>query len=170
MTEILKIVLPALLVLVTAYLLIDRLLRNDQKRREHELRKANATTITPVRLRAYERLMLVLERTSPSQLILQTIKPGMTNLELHQQLLHNVREEFGHNLSQQIYVSNELWTAVISARESLIQLINICSSQLQAGNSASELAERIIQLFAQSEETPTEVAKNLIKQEIRTLF
>ena len=108
MTEILKIVLPALLVLVTAYLLIDRLLRNDQKRREHELRKANAATITPVRLRAYERLMLVLERTSPSQLILQTIKPGMTNLELHQQLLHNVREEFGHSLKQQIYVSNEL--------------------------------------------------------------
>lgn len=170
MIEILKIVLPALLVLVTAYLLIDRLLRNDQKRREHELRKANAATITPVRLRAYERLMLVLERTSPSQLILQTIKPGMTNLELHQQLLHNVREEFGHNLSQQIYVSNELWTAVISARESLIQLINICSSQLQAGNSASELAERIIQLFAQSEETPTEIAKNLLKQEIRTFF
>ena len=170
MIEILKIVLPALLVLVTAYLLIDRLLRNDHKRREHELRKANGTTITPVRLRAYERLMLVLERTSPSQIILQTIKPGMTNLELQQQLLHNVREEFGHNLSQQIYVSNELWTAIVSARESLIQLVNICSSQLQAGNNASELAERIIQLFAQSEETPTEIAKNLLKQEIRTFF
>ena len=170
MIEILKIVLPALLVLITAYLLINRLLRNDQKRREHELRKANATTITPVRLRAYERLMLVLERTSPSQMVLQAIKPGMTNFELQQQLLHNVREEFGHNLSQQIYVSNELWTAIISARESLIQLINISATQLQAGNNATELAETVIQLFTQSEQTPTDTAREMLKKEIKTLF
>ncbi len=150
--------------LVTGICLLTDICVIDQKRREHELRKANATTITPVRLRAYERLMLVLERTSPSQLILQTIKPGMTNLELHQQLLHNVREEFGHNLSQQIYVSNELWTAVISARESLIQLINICSSQLQAGNNASELAERIIQLLLKAKKRLQKLPKNLINR------
>lgn len=170
MTEILKIVLPALLVLITAYLLIDKLLRNDEKRRNFELRKGNAATITPIRLRAYERLMLVLERTTPSQMVLQAIKPGMTNLELQQQLLHTVREEFGHNFSQQIYVSNELWSAMVSTRESLTQLINISSSQLSANNNATELAERIIQLFAKSEQTPTETAKDLLKKEIRTFF
>lgn len=170
MLEILKITLPALLVLLTAYLLIHKLLRNDEKCRNFELHKIAASTITPVKLRAYERLTLVLERTSPNLLVLQTLKPGMTNIELQQQLLSAVREEFGHNLSQQIYVSNELWTAVVSTRESIIQLINICASQCAPTANATELGEKVIQLFVQSEQTPTETAIGILKKEIRTFF
>src|SRR5665647_2144419 len=104
--EILKIVLPALRVLLTAYFMMDKLLRNEEKRRNFELRKNNAIAITPIRLRAYERMILVLERTTPSTLIVNIAKPHMTNLELHTQLLASVRQEFAHNLSQQIYVSD----------------------------------------------------------------
>ncbi|MBP6260681.1 MAG: hypothetical protein KA370_04205, partial [Paludibacter sp.] len=108
MIEILKIVLPALLVLLTAYLLIDKLLRNEEQRRNFEIRKKNNSIVTPVRLRAYERLMLVLERTSPNTIVISTIKPGMTSFDLHTQLIENIRNEFSHNSAQQIYVSNEL--------------------------------------------------------------
>jgi len=62
-TDILKITIPALLVLLTAYLLLDKLLRNEDNRRKFELTKSNLTTLVPIRLRAYERLILVLERT-----------------------------------------------------------------------------------------------------------
>lgn len=168
--DILKIVLPALLVLLTAYLLIDKLLRSEEKRRNFELQKNGLSTITPIRLRAYERLMLVLERTTPSTLILSVAKPGMTNQELHSQLLATIRQEFSHNLSQQIYVSDEVWSYIRGTQESLLQLINTCASTCNPTESASGLAELIIQVYGTSEQTPTELAINKLKNEIRRYF
>ncbi len=165
--EILKIVLPALLVLLTAYLLIEKLLRSEEKRRNFELRKDSASVITPIRLRAYERLVLVLERTTPNNLIVGIAKPGMTNMELHTQLLAGVRQEFTHNLSQQIYVSDEVWNYVRNAHESLIRLINTCASKCNPTEPASELAQRIIQTYSQSENTPSEMAIEKLKTEVR---
>jgi hypothetical protein len=168
--DILKIVLPAILVLLTAYLLIDKLLSSEIKRRNFELRKESLATLTPIRLRAYERLTLVLERTTPAAMILNVAKPGMTNMELHTQLLAGIRQEFSHNLSQQIYVSNEIWTCIRSAQESLLRLVNTCASKCNPANSANELAERIIQVYNASDQTPTEVAIDLLKKEVRNYF
>ena len=168
--EILKIVLPALLVLLTAYLLIEKLLRSEEKRRNFELRKDSASAITPIRLRAYERLMLVLERTTPDTLIVSVAKPGMTNMELHTQLLASVRQEFAHNLSQQIYVSDEVWNYMRSAQESLLRLINTCASKCNPTEPASELAQRIIQIYGDSEKTPSEMAMEKLKTEVRKFF
>ena len=168
--DILKIVLPAILVLLTAYLLIDKLLSNEIKRRNFELRKESLTTLTPIRLRAYERLVLVLERTTPATLILNVAKPGMTNMDLHTELLAGIRQEFSHNLSQQIYVSNEIWTCIRSAQESLLRLVNTCASKCNPANTANELAERIIQVYNASDQTPTEVAIDLLKKEVRLYF
>lgn len=170
MLEILKIVLPALLVMLTSYLMIDKLLRNEEKRRNFELAQKNASTVMPIKLRAYERLMLVLERTSPNTIVINTIKPGMTNFELQTQLLASIRQEFAHNVSQQIYISNELWTAIKSTQESLIQLINSCASKTEPNENAASLAELIIQVFASTEKTPTEIATDLLKKEVRTLM
>jgi hypothetical protein len=165
--EILYIVLPALLVLMTAYLLIDKLLRNEEKRRTFELLKESRSTITPIRLRAYERLILVLERTLPSTLILNVVKSDMTNLEFHSQLLAAIRQEFAHNLSQQIYVSDDVWNYFQRAQESLLQLVNTCATHCNPANQATELAEHIIQVYNSSVETPTETAIAKLKEEVR---
>lgn len=165
--EILKIFLPALLVLITAYLMINKLLNNEERRRNFELRKEGLSTITTIRLRAYERLTLVLERTTPSNLILSVAQPEMTNFELHTQLLSRIREEFSHNLSQQIYVSDESWNYIKNAQESLLKLVNTCAAQCNPTESAGILAERIIQIFASSEKTPTELALEKLKNEVR---
>ena len=169
-TDILKIVLPSLIVFLTAYLLIDKLLHNEGKRRMFDLRKESQSILTPIRLRAYERLILVLERTTPATMIVDVAKPGMTNTELHTQLLASIRQEFSHNLSQQIYVSNEIWVCIRSAQESLLRLVNTCAAQFNPENSASELAERIIQVYNSSEQTPTEMAIELLKKEVRQYF
>lgn len=168
--EILSIVLPALLVLLTAYLLIDRLLRNDDNRRNFELRKQNSSTSTPIRLRAYERLILVLERTTPSALILTVAKTGMTNIELQTKLLDSIRQEFSHNVAQQIYVTDETWNYFRIAQESLLQLVNGCAAKCNPAGSASELAENIIQVYSSSDNTPTELAIDKLKREVRLLF
>ncbi|HRU63500.1 MAG TPA: hypothetical protein P5236_03710, partial [Paludibacteraceae bacterium] len=95
--KILEIILPALLVLLTAYLLLDKLLRNEEKKRNFEIFKNNVSIITPIRLRAYERLIILLERTAPNKLILNVLKPNMTSFDLQTELLNTIRQEFAHN-------------------------------------------------------------------------
>lgn len=168
--EALQFILPAILVLATAYLMIDKLLRNEEKRRNFELHKSNTSVITPLRLRAYERLILVLERTSPNSLIVNSTKPSQTNQELQSLLLATVREEFAHNLSQQIYVSDELWEYIRGAQESLLRLINTCAAQCNPAASASNLAELILQVYSASEQTPTEIAQLKLKNEVRSFL
>jgi hypothetical protein len=168
--EILEIILPAILVLLTAYLLIDKLLRNDEKRRKFELYKEGMKTLTPIRLRAYERLILVLERTVPSTLILGIAKPGLTNMQLHTLLLDNIRQEFAHNLSQQVYVSDELWNGIRNAQESLLKLVNTCAAKCNPNESANQLAQLIIEVYGSSENTPSEIAMENLKIEVRRYF
>lgn len=168
--EAVQFILPSILVFLTAYLMIDKLLRNEEKRRNFELHKSNTSVITPLRLRAYERLILVLERTSPNVMIVNSTKPDQTNQELHALLLATVREEFSHNLSQQIYVSDEVWGYIRGAQESLLRLINTCAAQCNPAVSASNLAEIILQVYSSSEQTPTEIAQQKLKNEVRSFL
>jgi hypothetical protein len=107
---------------------------------------------------------------SLNALILNTIKPNMTCIELQMQILETVRNEFAHNAAQQIYVSNELWKIVSATQESVIQLVNGCAGKVQQQSDAAVLAELLISVYASSGTTPTEVAMNLLKNEIRNLF
>lgn len=168
--EILSFILPALLVLLTAYLLLDKLLKNEDKRRVFELKKTNLSTVTPIRLRAYERLTLLLERTHPNSLMVGIITSEMTCIQLHSKLLETIRQEYSHNVSQQVYVSDSLWQSIAAAKESLIQLVNTCAASCEPTAPATALAERIIKVYASADVTPTEVAMQKLKEEIKLYF
>ena len=105
LADILKITIPGLLVLLTALLLLNRMIKNDQEKRKQELILQNSNTVTPLKLQAYERIVLFLERISLESMLLRTSKPGMSAMQLHSALLSTIRSEFEHNLSQQIYMS-----------------------------------------------------------------
>jgi len=168
--EILKIAIPAVIVFLTAYLLLDKMLKNDEKRRTFELQKENNSTLTPIRLRAYERLVLFLERTTPNSLLVSVVKPEMNCMLLHAKLLETIRLEYSHNIAQQVYVSDKVWENIVTAKESLIKLINTCAATCNANEPATVLAEKIIQLYAVNEDTPTETALEALKEEIRKYF
>ncbi len=87
-------------------------------------------TITPIKLQAYERIVLFLERISTESLIMRTVKPGMTAQQLHSALIANIRSEYEHNLSQQIYMSNEAWEMVKNAKGTVIRIINNIATKL----------------------------------------
>ncbi|MDX9747979.1 MAG: hypothetical protein RBT57_05715 [Paludibacter sp.] len=168
--EIFKIVIPAFIVMMTAYLLLDKMLVNEDKRRKAEFLKKNHSVITPVRLRAYERLALLLERTHPSAMMLQVIQPGMTCIEAQSKLLSHIRAEFDHNLSQQIYVSTEVWDAVKATHDNLIKIINTTAQHFQPDEPATKYAEVIIRMYTEPDENPTSVALALLKNETQQLF
>lgn len=168
--EIFKIVIPAFIVMMTAYLLFDKMLVNEDKRRKSEMSKKNHSVVTPVRLRAYERIALLLERTHPSAMMLQVIQPGMTCSEARLKLLEHIRAEFDHNVSQQIYVSDEVWDAVKATHENLIKIINTTSQHFQPEDPAVKMAEVVIRMYAELDENPSSVALSLLKSETQRLF
>lgn len=168
--EILKIVLPAIIVFLTAYFLFRDMLENSQKQREFEFRVKNGKKVTPVRLQAYERLALLLERISPQSMLIRVSPHEISASEYHQQLLSSIRQEFEHNLSQQIYVSPILWETIRGARENLIGIINKSAEEIGNEASALALSKKIIENYIDEENQPVTIAMNELKKEIGKLF
>jgi hypothetical protein len=168
--DILKYTIPTIISLIAVYLIIAKFLKNEEGRRNFELRKEVVNTVTPIKLRAYERLVLFLERTAPESLILRVQQPSMNSIELQTALLVAVREEYEHNLSQQIYVSNDAAIVVKNARESLVQLINMASTKVEPTENSTKLSILIIETYYSVQNPPAKVAIDFLKAEIKAYF
>lgn len=170
MLEILKYILPSVIVLLASWIATSKQMKNEDARRNFELRKHVQNAVSPIRLRGYERLTLLLERITPEHLLLNTDMSGMTCLRLQQQLLQTIRMEFDHNISQQIYVSDEVWTAIVLAKEEMVRFINTCATQFKPENEAIPLAQLMITSYAMNGDTPTQRALALLKEEARRIL
>jgi hypothetical protein len=168
--EILKYTLPAVVVLLTAYLLIKMMLKNDGDRRRKEIILQNQKTITPLRLQAYERAILLLERISPESLILRVNKQGLTAQQLQGEMLSAIRAEFEHNLSQQIYMSPQSWEVIKNARINTVKLINTSAGQVKPDAPAIDFSTYILERVMEMEKPPTRIAIDFIKKEFNSLF
>ncbi|MBN2746714.1 MAG: hypothetical protein JXR34_08300 [Bacteroidales bacterium] len=145
-------------------------LKEEKLKLENELAIRNRDQIIPVRLQAYERLVLLLERLNPHSMIFRVMKPGMNSLALQTMLLQNIRQEYEHNLAQQIYVSAEAWSMLKTAKEDLIKLINTAASKVQPQSEASALSKEIITLQADKTAQASNAAISMLKKEIHKLF
>jgi hypothetical protein len=168
--EILKYTLPALIVLIATVLIIKQMVKNDQSKRSYEIISKNQQIITPVRLQAYERLTLLLERLSPESLIMRVSKPNMTAKQLQAELLSTIRSEFDHNVSQQIYVTPQLWEIIKNSRAKLTQLINSAASRLKPDAPAFALSKLILENLMVKDKSPTSLALKALKNEIKLLY
>lgn len=167
--EILKFTIPALIVFLTTYFVLNRMLANEHARRNFELRKLSVGQLTPVRLRAYERLTLLLERVQPEAMILRLNLQNLSNIELQTKLLQTIRDEFDHNVSQQIYVSPEAWMLVKNARENLVRIVNAAAAKVVPSEPAIALAQQLITLYSELPKTPTDLALDYLKNEVKSL-
>jgi hypothetical protein len=166
LSDILKITLPALLVLLTAWILIRNLLKNDQDKRKQELILQNSRTVIPIKLQAYERIVLFLERISLESLLVRISTPGASAGQLHSGLLTTIRSEFEHNLSQQIYMSPQAWEVVRNARSNMIKIINSEFEKMPEKATAMEFSKQLLETVMELEKEPTRVAIDFIKAEV----
>jgi len=162
--------IPALIVAISAYYLLKKLLEAYQQNQKISLKAENQKVIAPVRLQAYERIILLLERISPSSLIFRVKKEDITVSKFHSQLLENIRDEFEHNLSQQIYVSADAWNYVVNAKEEVIKLINTAAMELKEDAPANQLARKVFEKSAEHGLKPVDMAKLYLKREVREFF
>jgi hypothetical protein len=121
-------------------------------------------------LQAYERLILLMERTNLSDLITRTHKSGMSARMLHSELLKTIRNEFDHNIAQQLYVTNKSWDSLKTAKEETIKTINIAASHVSDTAPAMELVNVLFDIITKVERLPTEIATDMLKMEARQLF
>lgn len=168
--EILKYTVPALIVFLTAFLVFRTMIKNDEQKRNMELNLENQKTILPLRLQAYERITMLLERISPESLIMRMNKPNMTSQQLQNELISTVRAEFDHNLSQQVYISHEAWEMVKKARANVIQLINTASDQIKPDASSLTLSKKILEIIMEHKVTAVSSALSFIKKEVQELY
>ncbi|TAL58972.1 MAG: hypothetical protein EPN88_17840 [Bacteroidetes bacterium] len=168
--DILKITIPALIVFCTAWVLLRNMIRNDQDKRRQELILQNSRTVTPIKLQAYERIVLYLERISLESLLVRVSSSEMTASQLHSTLLNAIRSEFEHNLSQQIYMSQQAWEVVRNARSNMIKIINSEAEKMPANSSGMTLSKQLLEKIMELEKEPTKVAIDYIKGEISRMI
>lgn len=168
--EILKYLLPALVVFATTFYMVKKYFENEEKKRQQQLFLNNQNMITPLRLQAYERTILFLERISPENLIMRVNKSGYTCQQLQAELLQSIRSEFEHNLSQQIYISHGAWEMLKIARGRTIQLINSMAEKVGKDATSISLSKAILESMVDEEKIPAADAIAFIKKEIGHLF
>jgi hypothetical protein len=169
--EILKIILPAGVVFAAAFLVVKRFLDNDERKREQELKKSSHATIMPLKLQAYERIVLFLERVNPNTLVVRVNKTGMNAHQLHMELIKTIKSEYEHNLSQQIYMSYGAWELVKTTKEEITKLINITATKVAHDSPGNELAMMILNVASNlGKKLPNDIALDYIKKEVNSSF
>lgn len=170
MAEILKFTIPALIVLLCVWVVMRHLLKGERERRLWEAKRNTEKEVTPIRLRAYERLALLLERTEPERLLSDLDIGQMTIPELEQRLLLNVRREWEHNMSQQIYVGDEVWAKIMKARDEIASFIHTMALQMPDGSAVFDYAKVLMTAYRLNGTTPHQIAMEALKEEVRLMW
>ena len=150
--------------------------RNEEKKRRFELRRESQKTISPIRMRAYERLALLLERTTPEHMIMEMrakepeAMSTWTIMQMQQHLLQTIRLEFDHNQSQQIYVSDEVWSAIVHARDEMAAFVVGIAGKMPSGSTPLDYAKTLLTAYAENGTTPNEAALEMLKDEAKSLM
>lgn len=122
------------------------------RRPQQNIIQPDKINTTPLRLQAYERLVLLTERIALPNLISRLNQPGISALEMKIILTENIKHEFEYNSTQQLYVSQSGWDAVCNLKEQNIMLINRVAASLPLNASAADLNKKIMELvLAQSD-------------------
>jgi hypothetical protein len=154
------------------YLLVKRYFDNQQKERLLQMkideRRETLKVVPPIRLQAYERMALFLERISPDSLVLRCYQPGMDLKLLQGVMTKNIRDEWEHNLSQQVYLDPATWARIREAKDEMINLVNSSAVTLTDTDDPTRLAASIFASAAQH--LPTDKALEELHKEINELF
>ncbi len=168
--EILKYILPAAVVFIGVYFVMQNFLESEQKKMELKYKSDNLNLVTPVKLQAYERMILYLERIHLSNLVMRVYSAGMSAKNLQTIMLENIRSEYDHNMAQQLYIPTRTWKLVKSAREETVKVINSCAEQLNDDASGLQLSQFILELRGRVDKSPTDVAIEALKKEVNRSF
>jgi hypothetical protein len=170
LAQIALIVLPAGAVLFTVVLFLRKQSEKDLRNMQIELKKERQSFFLPNRVEAYQRAVLLMERISPNSLVMRLHNPGFPAKMMQAELLKAIREEYDHNVAQQIFISPKAWEMIRNSKEETIKIINIAGGQMSDVSMALDLSAKIFEITAEVGQLPTEITIEFLKRELQELF
>lgn len=159
--------LPAVVTGVVAFYFFRLHTRNEEGRRRFLLHKDSQKDTLPVRLQAYERMALFLERITLNSLVVRIAPNSKSKSDYENLLIKQIETEFEHNLSQQIYMSDECWNIIKTAKNATIQIIR--SAGMSQTDSPDKLREDILNQTMERQ-SPSNTALAFVKKEVGDLW
>ena len=168
--EIIKITVPALIVFLTVYFLFKKFLEGQERMKMLEIKQAHQQTSTPMRMQAYERLSLFCERISIQNLVLRLDKEGMNTAQFQLSLLLAIQQEYEHNITQQVYVSEQLWQIIKMAKDDTVNFVSLVAESVSPKADAIAFANQLMEFLGKRPISGADQALLAIKKEASLLF
>lgn len=169
--EIIKYTTPSLICAGIVYIFLSKQAKSERMKMQFNLSKQSSKEMMPIKLQAFERMTLFLERISPNQLIMHIREPEMDAADLHRSLIFAIRQEYEHNISQQLYISDSTWQMIVLTKDQLINDINSVYAALGNGGSGIEFSRAYLNFYIErNEPTPNNRCLNILKNEFNAIF
>jgi len=168
--DIVKYTIAGLGVVWIAFYLIKPYLEKNEKIQLLEFKKSIANQTLPLRLQAYERLILFMERINPENMLVRLNPGNYTAAELHSIIISEIRNEYQHNITQQIYVTSRAWGVTKRVKEDTLNIVGNAIKSLPEGASGLDLGKTILIQLSQLENNPYELGGELIRKDLEDLF
>ncbi|WP_372792314.1 hypothetical protein [Lutibacter sp.] len=166
--ELLSYTLPSIITGIIAYLFFLTHIKSEEKKLKISLLKENQKESLPIKLQAYERMTLYLERINPSKLLIRVTSINNDKSAYVISLISTIEQEFEHNLTQQIYISDKCWSIIITSKNATMQLIKNTSEETSV-TTAQELREAVLQKSL-NRTSPSNTALAFIKDEVKNFI
>jgi hypothetical protein len=165
--DVLKYTLSGLMVFFAAYFLLKSHFDTYYNLKELEYKTIIIKDMLPLKLQAYERMILFVERINPTSLMLRVHSSGMSAREIQNLILSEVRAEYQHNISQQLYVSKGAWDIIKRVKDDTLGMVNQATNNLPPEASAVELSKIIFARLEELDDNPYDLALMVLKNDIQ---
>lgn len=170
LADVIKLAGSLIIAVAFAYYLVKPDIRRYLNIKIRGMGKGGQPQLLSLRLQAHERLILFVERINPANLLIRLHQQGIPLRDLQTILLNEIRSEYQHNVSQQLYVSPAVWKVVSKLKDDTLAMINTAVEHLPEGAEGVDLSKKMLTHMAGMEENPYELTLELIKKDIHQLF
>ena len=169
--EIFKYTIPGVVVLVAVVLIVNKFLIKETEMKRMAIFNEQSDTALRLRLQAYERLTLCVERMHPRSLISRLYQQEFSVQDLQLHMVQTIRAELEYNMSQQLYVSHELWMTIRTVMEQEVTMLNRIGASCEMGAPASEFVKKLSEYISNTESTiPTDIALETLNREAKSIL
>lgn len=168
--DIIRLTISGLLVVFAAFYIAKPFLERFEKQQLIGLKQSFSKETLPLRLQAHERLLLFIDRINPVNILVRLNNQSFSAGELHYLVLSEVKNEYQHNITQQLYVSSAAWEITKRIKNDTISLLNNAVKALPAQASGLEFSKLILEQMSRMEDSPYDVAADIIREEAGQLF
>jgi hypothetical protein len=168
--QIALIIFPAGAVLLTTIFFLRKESSQELRSMQIEMKKQRQEFFLPSRVESYQRAVLLMERIHPNSLVMRLHNPGLPARALQAEFLQAIRDEYDHNVAQQLFVSIQGWQMVKNSKEETVKIINLAGNQMSAAATGMDLSAKIFEIVAEIGQLPTEITVEYLKRELQELF